>query len=447
MNREVVPVRTGLIADLRGRVFRPLGGPGPGARRVGVEVEFLPVVRESGAVAPLAPGHPHSSLDLLRGHGRSRGWREGTTASGGPRFFVSEGGVVSFEPGGQIEYSSPALESASELLRLVERVTGQLRQTAAERGVDLLSVGMDPWHPVECAPLRLHTPRYRRMAAYLAGIGPWGARMMRQSVALHVNLDFGDEPELAWRVLNAAAPLFTAGFANSPVYAGEPVLDRSVRARCWRELDPLRTGLFPAERPVEEYLDFALAAPFIEAEQDGAHFRPYRDLLAGGEAGSARWRDHLTTLFPEVRPKGYLEVRCFDAVAPEWLAAPVVLAAGLVYDRRARREAAELLGRPDPVLLRKAGETGLRDPVLGPLAITTFEIALAGATRLGPRFAAPGDLERAGDFLETFTRRGACPADEWEELFHRNSTTPPGSTSSHPASSSSGSETSAAPPA
>jgi glutamate--cysteine ligase len=277
----------------------------------------------------------------------------------------------------------------------------------------LLAVGIDPCNGIEGAPLLLRTQRYERMADYLARRGPAGARMMRQTAAFQVALDLDDEPWLRWRVLNAAAPCMVAIFANSSRYAGRETGCRSARAQVWRALDPARTGLpFEAEAPVETYVDFALDAPAILLPAvDGEHLR-FREWLTRAEVTPEEWHDHLTTLFPEVRPRGHLELRSADAVPPQWYAAPIALAVGMTYEPRSLRDAADLLGAPDLGLLDRAGRFGLRDPELASIANDLVQIALDGCAGLGPAYFPPADLEQARGFFDQYTRRGRSPADE-----------------------------------
>ena len=121
------------------------------------------------------------------------------------------------------------------------------------------------------------------------------------------------------------------------------------------------------------------------------------------------WHDHLTTLFPEVRPRGHFELRSADAVAPRWYAAPLALAVGITYDPGALRAAADLLGAPDLGLLDRAGRVGLRDPALASTAADLADIALDGCAALGPGYFHPADLEPARAFFDRYTRRGLCP--------------------------------------
>jgi glutamate--cysteine ligase len=321
--------------------------------------------------------------------------------------------VICFEPGGQIEYASAPVRSASLLVNRLRAVVLPLRAAAAAEGISLLAVGIDPLNPVESVPLQLHGERYSRMAEHFARIGPAGARMMRQTAAFQLSLDFDDVPCARWSLLNALAPWLTAIFANSPSYAGEDTGHRSFRAHCWRTLDPRRTGLpYEERRPVEAYLDFALGAPAILLPAVHGEYRPFRDWLRGFSPTIADWEGHLSTLFPDVRPRGHVEVRACDAVDAAWYAAPLALLTGLSYEPRAMRAALDLLPEPDIGLLARAGRIGLDDPTLGALAGDLVDLALAGCAALGPGYFHPSHLEEAGEYFDQYTRRRRAPADD-----------------------------------
>lgn len=405
--------RAVLAADLAEGAF---AGPISGSltpRRLGAEVELIPVESTSGRRCAIDAAEVTSTLPFLRRFGGRQGWREGSTPKGIPCFTIPAGGTLTFEPGGQLEYSSPPCRSASALLALLRSVVLPLKAAASGEGIDLLSVGIDPLNPAERAPLLLHAKRYARMAEYFARRSPAGARMMRQTAAFQVNVDFDDEPWLRWRVLNAATPYVVAIFANSPIYAGERTEHQSARAHTWRMLDPSRTGLpYDEHAPIQAYLEFALKAPAILFPTvDGEH-RPFADWLTLASPTAEEWKDHLSTLFPEVRPRGHLELRSADTIAPEWYAAPVALTAGMLYDSRAMRAAADLLGPPDAGLLERAGRVGLHDTAFARTASDLFELALSGCAGLGPRYFYPSDLEQARAFYERYTRRGRSPADD-----------------------------------
>ncbi len=402
-----------LEVDLEERVFGGAPAASLAPRRLGAEVELIPVEAGTGRRCCIDSEGALSTLPFLRRYGSRQSWRESLTGKGTPCFTLPTGGTLTFEPGGQLEYSSPPLRSASALLAILRAVIVPLRAAAADEGIDLLAVGLDPYNSEERAPMLIQARRYERMAEYLARRGPAGARMMRQTAAFQIGVDFDDEPWLRWRVLNAAAPFFVAIFANSPMYAGERTGHQSSRADVWRTLDPTRTGLpYDEDAPVPAYLDFALDAPAILLPTIEGEHRPFGEWLVRADPTPEEWQDHLSTLFPEVRPRGHLEVRSADAVAPEWYAAPLALAAGILYDSRALRAAADLLPSPDLALLKRAGELGVHDADIARTSSDLFELALAGCAGLGAAYFHSSDLEEARAFFDRYTRRGRAPADD-----------------------------------
>lgn len=404
--------RASLRSWLAEHVFAAPAGTSHGPGRVGVETELIPIDSATGRRCPISDESALSTLPFLRRYGPSQGWVEAKASKGTPCFQLPSGGTFTFEPGGQFEYSSPPCRTPSRLLGLLRSVIPPLRTAARNEGITLLVAGIDPVSPVECAPLLLHGKRYGRMAEYLARLGPAGARMMRQTASHQVNLDFGDEPWLRWRVLNAAAPYMVAIFANSPVYEGRATGFRSTRAQVWRELDPARTGLpYDVRRPLDAYLDFALDAPAMLMPAINGEHRPFREWLAMAAPLPDEWHEHLSTLFPEVRPRGHVELRSADAVSPRWYAAPLALTVGITYEPRALKAAADLLGRPDIGLLQLAGRTGLRDASLSRTAVDLVDIAIQGCEDLGPDYFHPADLDQARAFFDQYTRRGLSPAD------------------------------------
>lgn len=400
-----------LLADLEASAFSPPEVTKRG--RIGAEAELIPVETDTGGRCPLEGPGSAAVLPFLRRYGTREGWTESRTAKGAPCFLLPDGGDLTFEPGGQLEYSSPPCRSPSALLALLRAVVPPLRAAAESEGISLLAVGLDPLNSIGRAPLLLRSERYVRMAEYFARRGPAGARMMRQTASLQINLDLGEEPWLRWRVLNAAAPCFVAIFANSPLYGGTDTGCASTRAAIWRALDPARTGLpWDGHAPLTRYLDFALDAPDMFGAAPEADCVPFGRTIAGSDTGLERWHEHLTTLFPEVRPRGRLELRSTDAIAPEWYAAPLALAVGITEHPAALRGAADLLGEPDSGLLERAGRHGLRDAALARTAADLAVLALEGCARLGPGYFHPADLEQARTFFDRFTFRGRSPADD-----------------------------------
>ena len=403
--------RDALAEDLRQRVF-PSAAPSGTSAHIGAEVEIIPVDRATGRPLPLE-GPGTSTLAILRRAGAAGHWHERRSAKANvPEIELPDGGRITFEPGGQIEISSAPNASLSALVGRL-RATVDAIADAAPSGVELLSRGIDPRTRVEDVAPQLDAYRYRRMLEHFDRIGPSGARMMRQTASFQVCVDGGDAPERTWTVLNALAPFVVALFANSPRYAGRDTGYKSYRRHVWATLDPLRTGLLGiGSDPVEEYLDFALGAPaFLLPDVDGAA-AAFSYWLARGGVTSADWCTHLSTLFPEVRPRGYFELRSADIVAPEWYAVPLVFVAGLVSHRPSLDAAADLLGAPDAALLARSGREGLSDPVLREKAPLLCDLALDGCSALGTRFVNAEDLGAAADYFERYTRRGLAPADE-----------------------------------
>jgi glutamate--cysteine ligase len=402
-----------LLADLRDHAF---GGRRAAARppSIGAEVELIPVDADTRAPVPIcAPDGGLCTLPFLRACADYHGWEETASVYGMPNWRLRDGATITFEPGGQIEVSTAPHGSASGLLRALRHVVRALMDAAEDEGIALLSQGIDPRNGVESIPLQLPGKRYVRLTRFLEDCGTGGVRMMRQTASFQCNLDWCGDAMARWRFLNALAPYLTAVFANSPVYRGRETGFRSFRAQVWRELDGGRTGIFACgDDPVDEYLRFALDAPSILLGGDGDGWVPFRAWNERGAATMDDWRAHLTTLFPDVRPKGFVEVRSADAVSPSWYAGPVVFLGGLTYHEPTFAAARELVGAPDPALLARAGRDGLSDPAIASAARDLFALALDGAEALGADWITADDLDEARAFFETYTAQSRSPADD-----------------------------------
>ena len=324
------PSPRALLDDLRNTWFAPAGGPTGGAPRIGMEAEAIVVDRQTRRPFPIEPGLTASATaPVLHALAAKHRWHvRQSPKSQTPEFTLPDGGRLSFEPGGQIEYSSAPRRSASEVLRSA-RQTFRLVGDALEReGAALLFTGIDPANAVEDTTLQLRGERYLHMDRHFWRAGPFGARMMRQSASVQVSLDWGEPAERPrrWRLLNALAPFLAAIFANSPVYEHAPTGHRSFRRLVWDRLDPLRTGVRDCGGdPIGSYFAFALGAPAILLPNGERPAAPFSRWVDTGCVTLADWHAHLSTLFPEVRPRGYLEVRTVDALPPEWFAAPLAL--------------------------------------------------------------------------------------------------------------------------
>jgi len=398
-----------LTADLARRSFAPGRAS---TRQIGAEVELLPIDVETRCIAAL-DGGARSVLPVLRRFGASRCWSEARTEKGTPCFHLPNGGRLTFEPGGQIEYAAPPASGASALAANVRSVLEPLRRHASTEGLQLVAAGIEAERDVWSSPRQLDAERYERMESYFATIGAHGARMMRQTASFQVCLDIasGDMGRRQWRLLNAAAPYIVAIFANSPRYDGILTGHQSVRAACWRRLDPLRTGVVGGDDPVSTYLAFALRAPDMMRRTAGGAYQSFGDWVDTGTMTLDDWHHHLSTLFPEVRPRGYFEVRGADSIDPAWCAAPLALLGGLTYDATALADAADVLHVPGDVL-ECAGFAGLRDPSIAAVSAQLAEIGMAGCVRLGSGFLSEADLAVAHAFFDRYTHRRRSPADD-----------------------------------
>ena len=402
----------GLVREL----FRPSRRGAP--PRTGLEVEALPVRGEDGRpVQPLpeddgAPG----TLPIIRSVARRRGWFEEETGSGLPRFGIPAGGILSWEPGGQIEFSSPALVHLPTLEAGLADVLLPVAEALEREGIRLLARGVDPRNPPDAARLVLPGERYPRQRAHYDRQGPLGRVMMLQSAALHVNSDLGDDPRATWRAANRIAPHLLALFANSPRRCGAGTPHRSQRAALWRSLDPGRTGVFstgPEEDPAPAYLRFALDAPCFLLGDPGEASRPFGTWWEEG-ASLDDARRHLTTLFPEVRPRGYLELRSTDAVPLRWTAVAGAIATGLLHGRRARSALLRDLPEPTPDRLERAGRAGIGDPGLREETLWLQERVQDGLEELGPAVSDQDLRVRVDDYFAAFPRQGRDPGSRTE---------------------------------
>lgn len=426
-------VRSALVPDeVRDAVAAACYAPKPGAPefgKVGLESEVFPVWRaDEGSPAgrvSLADGERSGTLSIL-----SRLAPRASTAGGLPLFALDDGSQLTCEPGGQVEIATAAHGTAADALEALEEAGRRIAGVFTACGAALASAGLDVWHPPASVAQQLHAPRYPAMAAYLSRRGPAGRTMMCHTASLQINLCLGPPPaaEERWLVANLLAPLVVATFASSPVPGAV-----SGRGLLWRHLDPTRTGIpagLVADRggPLDHLLELTLDADVLLVRTAG-RYQPGRpgwtfgDWMRSGDpvAGWPTARDlayHLTTIFPEVRARGFFELRGIDALPRRWRAVPVVLAVGALYDARSRAEIRTVLerNRADlPAQLEQATVVGVADPATCAMAVEAWSLALAGAGRLPAGYVRARDLRATERFLDHFTMRGRCPSDELAE--------------------------------
>jgi glutamate--cysteine ligase len=328
------------------------------AWRIGTEHEKFPFLTDS--LRPVPYEGKRSIRALLEGLNARFGWppiMEGKTIIG-----LSEpggGGSISLEPGGQFELSGAPLETVHETCEEVHEHLAQVREVGDELGIGFLGLGFSPlWTRAE-TPV-MPKGRYAIMAPYMDRKGRLGRDMMFRSCTVQVNLDFGSEADMVkkLRVSLALQPVATALFAASPFTEGKPNGFKSFRSAVWLDTDPDRTGMLPfafeAGFGFERYVDYALDVPMYFVSRNGHYIdcagESFRRFMEGklpqlpGERPTFKdWGDHLTTIFPEVRLKRYLEMRGADSGQWRRLCALPALWTGVLYDERSLDEAHELI--------------------------------------------------------------------------------------------------------
>lgn len=396
---------------------------------IGLEVEAFPIVTHSGIPVARLPLHgPGGVSDVVGTRFASSPGADGEMS--GP-LSVPGGGQITFEPGGQIEYSStPRFDTAS--LRVeVNQVWDTLQSEFLKTQVRLVCLGIDPWHDVRQVPQQLTAGRYVAMDRYFSSMWPSGAVMMRNTCSLQVNLESGSGTarEQRWLAANLISPILSAMFSTSPGRDGAA----SRRGMVWQEIDPTRVGMptwsdINQVNPVQDTRARALGANVMFVVRDG-HTTP---LEVGwsfsewvryghpsfGQPTIADLRTHLSTLFPEVRPRaGTLELRGIDSVPRRWWMVPAVISGAILSVDQARDQTIELLSPLASNLARvswTAAHQGLGDPELAALSGKVGQLAFDAAIADG-RFDRESikDTER---FLDRFTMRGLAPGDELRPL-------------------------------
>ncbi len=313
-----------------------------------------------------------------------------------PHLLLPGGSAVTAEPGGQVELSSPPRASLAATHSAIRDDLRHVIDLLGRVGLCLGRYGIDAYR----RPRQLlHTPRYDAMARSFDRRGPHGRTMMCSTAGLQVCLDAGTADRVAsrWAAMHALGPVLLAAFANAPRHAGRPTGWASARMRSWLGIDPARSGPVPTAPgdPSRHWARYALAAPVLCVRRpSGSWHAPrgmtFADWVNGALPGRPPTVDdldyHLTTLFPPVRPRGYVELRYLDAQPPaEWLA-PVAVLAALLADESIVDSA---LDRCAPMADRwlTAARAGLADPALARIAAAVLDLACGALDRtdLGPR--------------------------------------------------------------
>lgn len=389
--------------------------------RLGVELEW--VVQHSG--------NPHLPLQGPHLAAALGAHAPPSLVPDSPQTPLPNGCLVTVEPGGQLEISSPPCGSLAELISIVDGDITALVALLEPAGLRLTGSGADPYRP----PRRLiDIPRYAAMEAAFDRIGPMGRAMMCSTAAVQVCLDAGSTPgevTSRWAALHEMGPVLLAAFANSPWLGGQHTGWVSSRMLAWFTLDPVRTWpsavrWHPMDRatrnpikacdPAAQWARRALDTPLLCRRRAGRRWdvpggTTFADWLSGAFPDPPSTADldyHLTTLFPPVRPRGHVEVRYLDAQPGRQWVVPVAVLAALMSDpavtAAARDACAPAAGR-----WLDAAQWGLRDDTLAAAAITVFELACTAL----PALDAPAEVQQlVEEITEGRVRHRRCPADD-----------------------------------
>jgi len=319
------------------------------------------------------------------------------------------GQSVTLEPGGQFELSGAPLENIHLTCAEVNNHLYQVKTIAEEMDVAFLGIGFEPKSTLPQVPM-MPKNRYKLMRNYMPTKGKQGRDMMFRSCTIQVNLDFESESDMIekFRIGLALQPIATAVFANSPFENGRPNGFLSLRSQVWLDTDPDRCGnlpfVFDSDFGFERYVEYALDVPmyFIYRPDKGGYLNAlgmsFRDFMEGkcpalpGEFPSMDdWKDHLTTIFPDVRLKTFLEMRGADGGPWRLICALPAFWVGLLYDPIAQAQAAELVSSwtqdDRDYLYTEVGKKGLKTPFKGgtvlDVARKALEIARGGLERRG----------------------------------------------------------------
>lgn len=342
------------------------------AFRIGLEHEQFLICRDSGKAPPYdrdssdhLPGLNsgptiRALLERLAGH---EGWAIDTD-QGRPIGLHKDGQNVSLEPGGQFEFSGSPCPDLNAARAEMDQFYAMLAPHLAALGLDALATGMHPhWRRADVR--WMPKTRYAIMRPYMEKKGRLGIDMMGRTCGSQINLDFSSEEDMVrkFRVAVALQPLIIALMAGSRLVEGKDSGYASYRAHIWTDTDPDRCGLpgfvFAKDMSFARYVDYALDVPMYFIRRPDHHSNgqyhdvsglSFRDFMAGKLPGFegqypalSDWHDHLSTLFPIVRLKTYLELRGPDSAPPDMVYAMAAFWAGLLYDEQALTQCAALI--------------------------------------------------------------------------------------------------------
>ncbi|MEO9470338.1 glutamate--cysteine ligase [Parasphingorhabdus sp.] len=438
--RQVSESNDPIIEDISQLIEPMAGGEKPKEDwRIGTEHEkFVYCTEDFHAPSYEEPGGIKDLLLALE----EFGW-EPVLENGKVIAMSGDDGTVSLEPAGQLELSGAPLENLHQTCNETGRHLTQVKAIGEKTGKAFLGMGMWPDKTREELPI-MPKGRYGIMLNHMPRVGNLGLDMMLRTCTIQVNLDYSSEADMAqkFRVGLALQPLATALFASSPFTEGKPNGFESFRSHIWSDTDPHRTGMLPFVFEdgfgYERYAQYMLDVPMYFVFRDGKYIDAaglsFRDFLKGdlsvlpGEKPTmADWNDHLSTAFPEVRLKSFLEMRGADGGPWHRICALPAFWVGLLYDQTALDAAWDRVkgwSMEEREALRNAvPKQGLDTPIpnggkLIDLAGEILDIASAGLSARA-RMNTSGDNETGFlDPLRDVVAKGKSPAAQLLDLYH-----------------------------
>jgi glutamate--cysteine ligase len=399
--------------------------------RIGTEHEKL-VYHTSDHRAP-SYDEPDGIRDLLLAT-QEFGWKP-IEENGTVIAMSGSDGAISLEPAGQLELSGAPLENLHQTSAETARHIDQVKAIGERSGLGFLSLGMWPDKRRDELPI-MPKGRYAIMLSHMPRVGSMGLDMMLRTCTIQVNLDYSSEADMAkkFRTSLALQPLATALFANSPFTEGKPNGYLSYRSHIWSDTDPHRTGMLPfvfdEHFGYQRYVEYMLDVPMYFVFRDGKYIdaagQSFRDFMAGtlpalpGEfPRMSDWTDHLSTAFPEVRLKSFLEMRGGDGGPLERITALPAFWVGLLYDQGALDAAWDMVKHWDmdgrQALRGAVPKLALDAPLPGggtlrDIAGEVLAIARAGLNARGFLNAAGETEEVHLDPLDEIVKSGKVPA-------------------------------------
>ena len=446
MSTKQVSDRNEPLIESRDQLIAPMaGGEKPCERwRIGTEHEKL--VYCAGDHHAPSYDEPGGIRDLLMAM-TDYGWKPVIEAGPDGQHNViamsGDDGAISLEPAGQLELSGAPLVNLHQTCAETGRHLDQVKAIGARTGKGFLGLGMWPDKRRDELPV-MPKGRYAIMLRHMPRVGSMGLDMMLRTCTIQVNLDYSSEADMVkkFRTSLALQPLATALFANSPFTEGKPNGYLSYRSHIWSDTDPARTGMLPFVFEegfgYERYVDYMLDVPMYFVYRDGRYIdaagQSFRDFMAGklpalpGELPrESDWVDHLSTAFPEVRLKSFLEMRGADGGPWNKICALPALWVGLLYDQTALDAAWDLVKDWDmdgrERLRASVPKLGLDAPLPGGGTLRDIAAQVLAISRAG--LTSRGQLNSAGDNesgflapLDDIVASGTVPAQRLLDKFH-----------------------------